>query len=299
MTIYYYVPNIQKIAGGVKVMYQHVRALCNLGLDAKVLKHETSNVEWFDRGGIDERLVPDTRLYEDDTLVVPEIEPHVGSGLHIGRKILFAQNVTFVKPFLKENSYAGIGYTEVMCVSSFVKDHIIPVAGPLRIHIVFPALDTQKFQYDPRIRKVGFLMLPRKGPDIVRKLTEELSRRGQQAICVDNVSEDKMANYYKRAQFFVPTGEEEGFALPPLEAMSCGCVVVGFDGHGGKEYMRDGFNCIVPTEQTYDSLLDSIDRAISNPDNLLALQSNGLCTAAKYTINRLEETLSKIFVTPD
>ena len=37
----------------------------------------------------------------------------------------------------------------------------------------------------------------------------------------------------------------QGFGLMPLEAMAMGCTVVGFDGYGGRDYMRPDINCCV------------------------------------------------------
>lgn len=35
---------------------------------------------------------------------------------------------------------------------------------------------------------------------------------------------------------FLSFSDMEGFGLPPVEAMSCGCAVVGYHGGGGREY---------------------------------------------------------------
>jgi glycosyl transferase family 1 len=36
---------------------------------------------------------------------------------------------------------------------------------------------------------------------------------------------------------FLSLSHKESFGLPPLEAMACGCIVAGFHGDGGREYM--------------------------------------------------------------
>jgi glycosyltransferase involved in cell wall biosynthesis len=51
------------------------------------------------------------------------------------------------------------------------------------------------------------------------------------------------------AQIFLSTGFPEGYSLPPLEAMAAGCLVTGFSGFGGFEYMRNPEN--VPLSGLY------------------------------------------------
>ena len=40
------------------------------------------------------------------------------------------------------------------------------------------------------------------------------------------------------ATIFLTFSNQEGFGLPPVEAMACGCLVVGYHGHGGKEFLK-------------------------------------------------------------
>jgi glycosyltransferase involved in cell wall biosynthesis len=40
------------------------------------------------------------------------------------------------------------------------------------------------------------------------------------------------------SHLFLAAGFPEGCPLPPLEAMACGCVVVGYAGCGGYDYLR-------------------------------------------------------------
>ena len=41
---------------------------------------------------------------------------------------------------------------------------------------------------------------------------------------------------------FLSFGRQEGCPLPPMESMISGCLVVGFDGFGGKEYFKPEFS---------------------------------------------------------
>ena len=41
-------------------------------------------------------------------------------------------------------------------------------------------------------------------------------------------------------RYLVSLSAAEGFGLVPLEAMAMGTTIIGFDGFGGREYMRSG-----------------------------------------------------------
>ncbi len=53
-------------------------------------------------------------------------------------------------------------------------------------------------------------------------------------------SREKVAEELKKSNIFLNIGYPEGFPFPPLEAMACGCIVVGYTGGGGNEFMIDG-----------------------------------------------------------
>ena len=57
----------------------------------------------------------------------------------------------------------------------------------------------------------------------------------------------------------------EGFYLPALEAMACGCVVVTLDCVGNRGFCRDGENCVVAPADP-DGLADAVLRAVRLPE---------------------------------
>ncbi|MEM7757171.1 MAG: glycosyltransferase [Cyanobacteria bacterium P01_A01_bin.40] len=48
---------------------------------------------------------------------------------------------------------------------------------------------------------------------------------------------------YDSAEYWVTSGVTEGFGLPPLEALACGCQVFSSVNHGLSDYLDPGFNC--------------------------------------------------------
>lgn len=65
--------------------------------------------------------------------------------------------------------------------------------------------------------------------DFIGKLEIEIKDLGQykdKIIRAGYVDDEDLAILYSGAQFFVYTSQYEGFGLPPLEAMKCGCPVI-------------------------------------------------------------------------
>ena len=71
----------------------------------------------------------------------------------------------------------------------------------------------------------------------VRKISE-----GFDLIPIRKKTENEVAQILRDSLIFLSFGKEEGFSLPPFEAMLCGCVVIGYHGGGGREYFKPEFS---------------------------------------------------------
>ena len=84
--------------------------------------------------------------------------------------------------------------------------------------------------------------MPRKNRRESTQVLVQLQLRGALAgwtvVPVEGVTEVEVADVLRRASVFLSFGHPEGFGLPPVEAMRCGCVVIGYHGLGGREYFR-------------------------------------------------------------
>lgn len=78
----------------------------------------------------------------------------------------------------------------------------------------------------------------------------------------------------------------EGFGLVPLEAMSAGTAVLGFDGFGGRDYMRSGYNCAVRHYPDIAGLAYDLVKALKQPERIGRMSAAGPGTAAEFTKDR-------------
>ena len=85
------------------------------------------------------------------------------------------------------------------------------------------------------------------------------------------------------ARYFLTLSVAEGFGLVPLEAMAMGSTVMGFDGFGGRDYMKNGVNCSVRPYPDIAGLAEQIIQVVRNPKYAQQLALEGQLTAKKYT----------------
>ena len=113
-----------------------------------------------------------------------------------------------------------------------------PKVPVYRIHL---SVDSKRFGFSPTKRKQIAYMPRKKAHDIQQLIGILLARgelKGWSFVPIDNKTEEEVAEIMKKSWMFLSTGGFEGFGLPPMEAMLCGCLVVGYHGEGGKEYIH-------------------------------------------------------------
>ncbi|HRW30019.1 MAG TPA: glycosyltransferase family 4 protein, partial [Emcibacteraceae bacterium] len=129
------------------------------------------------------------------------------------------------------------------------------------------AIDEKVFYPKTSIReKNTVLCLPRKNAQDIATIRKIVERKIEDVRFqyADGLDETGIADAFRRADIFLASGYPEGLALPPMEAMFSGAVVVGFAGRGGREFMIDGETALVSEDGD----------CISAAENLISLLSN-------------------------
>ena len=81
-----------------------------------------------------------------------------------------------------------------------------------------------------------------------------------------NVSESDLITLYNSASIYLCSSAAEGFALPPAEAMACGCAVATTDCGGNRDYAEHEKTALVSDPDDFTSLVSNVLRLLSDED---------------------------------
>ncbi len=254
-----FLPPLQTLSGGFAVLVNLGHHLGEAGCDVCFVikesdvplasyahtlpKSKVSIVEWND-----------IELGPDYTWIVPEgwINALV-LGLKAKAKCLvYVQNWSFAIPPLPGGTRWDQLDVDFLYVSDPVRMCLQAVTGKDG-QVLRPGIDRNLF-YPPELdnlekpaeKAIRIAWMPRKnkafGNLIQHALNDRMSRLYPDIpiewVSVQNLMIEDVAKVLRGCNIFLATGFPEGCPLPPLEAMASGCMVVGFAGLGGWDYMR-------------------------------------------------------------
>ncbi len=112
--------------------------------------------------------------------------------------------------------------------------------------VFFPAAQDDATDALPVSGTVRIAWMPRKNTALARQIRETVESRLPRMqpgttlewVEIHKRTQAEVAALLRSADIFLATGFPEGCPLPPLEALASGCIVAGFSGLGGWDYMR-------------------------------------------------------------
>jgi glycosyltransferase involved in cell wall biosynthesis len=103
------------------------------------------------------------------------------------------------------------------------------------------------------------------------------------------MNEATYAHHLRQSALYLPTTLQEGLHASVLEAMACGCLVVGFSGIGGNDFMRGtGLeqNCVLAENGDLlglgRALEDALARRAAEPAAFAEITANAVARARAY-----------------
>ncbi|KMQ71050.1 glycosyltransferase [Chryseobacterium koreense] len=279
--IYFICPTNKSVTGGVKQIYKQVEILRRNGFDAVLLLKKKGKESWFESNVVIESnpyifkkikysyqnkkisfwhkillrilRLRSKPLQKDSILVFPEIYgPRICHIEPLHKKVIFNQNCYYTFEHYQMNEdlsripYKGIMAT--ICVSADSEKYLktaFPETPVFRIHL---GIDEKIFEFSSA-KKKQIAFMPRKlsqdAVQIINILRNRKNIEGWDFVAIDNKTEREVANILKESAIFLSFNHQEGFGLPPAEAMSCGCYVIGYRGQAGTEYFKDEFSTAI------------------------------------------------------
>ena len=118
----------------------------------------------------------------------------------------------------------------------------------------------------------------------------ELGRRllGQRFIYLGHL--DDLRGMMNALDLFVNTSREESFGISVLEAMACGCPVVGYDSKAVDEVVLPHGGEITPQDDI-ESLKTAVNRWIADPTKLAVARTSARRQAERFDIKYISQQL--------
>jgi glycosyltransferase involved in cell wall biosynthesis len=119
----------------------------------------------------------------------------------------------------------------------------------------------------------------RRAGDVQRAVRE--SGVESRVVFTGFVSHDDLTLLYNRASLFVYPSLYEGFGLPPLEAMACGCPVLASNATAMPEVLGDAALLVNPL--SVEEMAQGMMAVLDQPELAAGLREKGLQRAASYS----------------
>jgi len=285
--VWYYVLPGTGIFGGVKKGFHCADILSASGCPCAVATPQGDRATWFATrcdtltwDALTRSCVPD-----DTILFSCPADAAFVDGLPARRKILHMQGANTAADhalFDPARGYELISHGLHMTYELQLRGRIAPYV-PIGIPDVF--------RWNAELKLPDSIaLMPRKGGEIVEALHAALPP-DTEIMAIDGLPEHAVAEHLKRADLFVAISAGEAFGLPPLEAMSAGCCVVGFPGIGGFEFLRHMETAHLVPNGDVARLIEAVLHVRTVPAYRDALRARGAVFARYYTMEREREYL--------
>jgi hypothetical protein len=197
-----------------------------------------------------------------DILVFPEVYVGLINQFgHPNRKVIFHQNAHYsfshcpISLSNPDPPYKRPDVIAVIVISEHSREYLKFAFPELRSFRIHYGVDSKTFRFESA-KKKQIAVMPRKNFIHVRELVNLLNARQSfsdfEIKIIQDLTENETAQILMDSMFFLSFSINEGCPMPPLEAMFCGCVVIGYTGFGGLEYFQPDFS--FPVSQ--DNLLE-------------------------------------------
>lgn len=317
MKIIFLVWNTKK-CGGNKVIFEYANRLKEKGYEVRVAFVINSSIDWFDLKVKKESFWLFRWIKEIDILIAtfwPTV--YLSFFFPAIKKVYFVlgwEPDYYTNPLLVLMSKITYKFPfKIITISKFLAKKVQVLNSSVNITVCRCAIDLKLFKPGKRVNisqrnEIRILSVVSayqryKGVDNLIRLITILKKRSPGKFhfvllgferkifssvfdeFISNVTDKKLVNEYRRADLLLATPRVEGFFLPGLEAMACGCPVITTDSGGVREYAKNNYNCIMAS--TYEEIIDKgfVEKIVTEIKFRNRLVENGIKTSRKYSWN--------------
>lgn len=235
------------------------------------------------------------QLDENDICVFPEVmldfirQTQGFRGQRVVIALSWAPAYNRLRPGERWQDY---GITQVMTKSPVIKRYL-EWSMDINVALIHEYVDPERYQYRPGQKQPTIAYLTRKDAS-GEWLHGVLARKGAPFtdftwLPLRGLSEDEYAYQLRQAALYLPTTLQEGMHVSVIEAMACGCLVVGYAGVGGKDYMigeGERQNSILVENGNLPALGETVEAVLikwsADPSSYEHVIANAVATAHPY-----------------
>ena len=301
MRIFYLCPDVAEPSGGIKRLYTHVELLRENGYDAYIMHVKKGfKLHWFDSQVpiVYPSDLPLSSFDSGDTIVIPEGVPLVMKQLKAlqVKKVVIALSFAYIfRDMPIRENWKDYGINWVMANNKITRDFIQWSMGIENVHIIGTSVDHNIFYYDPNMKREQAAYIKRK--DTLSPVVEKVLKSKDASFhelgftAIENLKLQDYARVLRESKIYLTTSTAEGFPLPILEAMACGCLCIGFDGVGGKDFIVESGpqqNFVLAKSMNLidlsGKLAELVEMIKRNDPAIETIRQNALATAAKFSL---------------
>ena len=264
-TTYFFVPDHAKESGGVKMIYDHVRCLNRHDHRAVVVHQEEGfTPDWltpYFEADADGSLVDvpvrylstgDVPLLPEDTFVIPEGFPDLMADQDIidtgCKRIVFCLNWYYVLNVLPFGTYwDSYGITDCLSITGTQTEYLRQIMPGLRCKQVVGHVPSDVFSPpeapSEKLLQVAFIP-SRDGGTKAHNVIKTFHAlhphlRAVSFVEARGLPRDDYAALLRESAFYLHVDEASSWGTAPIEAFLSHCLVAGWDGVGGREFLSD------------------------------------------------------------
>lgn len=287
--LFFLCPDVSHATGGVTKIYEFAAALKNAGWDVVVVHQDPQyRPSWF-ATDVPIESQKNTVVEPNDLLVIPEFMSALLPRLRGCAKVILNQN---------SFSHGAIWFQDesvcsIVSTSQYIQRHVQFVYPQIASIPILLGYDKSVFSASNALKKKQIAYMPRRRGEDSKRIMQALERRGAlegwTVVTIDALSAREVAKVLRESMIFLSFSQREGFGLPPLEAMACGCLVVGFHGLGGAEFFDPAYCYPIP-EDDICTFQETLEVLLTDPAVESICKANGMNAAKaiseKYSMER-------------